>query len=58
MAGHEALIAVQPSASAEAYLFETAAIIFDQPPHRLLLCAILASPALLCALPLTWLLMN
>lgn len=58
MAGNNALIAVQPSASAEAYLFDTAAIIFDKPPHPLLLCALFASPALLCALPLTWLLMN
>lgn len=58
MASHNALIAAHESASAEAYLIGSAAIVFDEPPHPLLLCAVMVSPFLLCALPLTWLLMR
>lgn len=56
MTSDGALIATRSAASAEAYLIDAAAIVFDEPPHPMLLCAVLASPFLLCALPLTWLL--
>lgn len=56
MTSDGALIATRSAAFAENYLIDTAAIVFDDPPHPLFLCAVLASPFLLCALPLTWLL--
>ena len=53
-----ALIATSQSSFSESYLIDAAGMRFDNPLNPLLLCAILASPLMMCALPLTWLLMH
>ncbi len=58
MTTQKALIAEWPTGVAESYLINAAGLVSDEPLKPLLICAILASPFVLCALPLTWLLMR
>jgi hypothetical protein len=56
MTTQRALFTTSTAAYADSDLFALSGITFDPPLQPFLLCVILASPLMLCALPLTWLL--